>query len=183
MKASRLTLVNLAIALLLLGSPLVVQVTSSQGVYDPWSDLDADGDIDIYDIVHIAGAYGTTGDETKNVNVMNWPITTQTTVFYEATHSSASGYYNASGFGHIHITWWVGDLSGVESVTVEFYGMICTPDGTPIQSVVVASWRATEHDNAGAVTLPVPSELFHFYAGFDGGTTARVDLAFYLTYA
>ena len=58
MKASRLTLVNLAIALLLLGSPLVVQVTSSQGVYDPWSDLDADGDIDIYDIVAAAGNYG-----------------------------------------------------------------------------------------------------------------------------
>ena len=47
---------------LLLASSLLVGVTSSVGVYDPWCDLDDDGDIDIFDIVRIAGIYGTSGD-------------------------------------------------------------------------------------------------------------------------
>ena len=41
-------------------SMLLVGITSS-APYDPWCDLDDDGDIDIFDIVKIAGAYGTTG--------------------------------------------------------------------------------------------------------------------------
>lgn len=172
----------LALACVLLTPMFLVGITAS-APYDPWSDLDADGDIDIFDIVTIAGKYSTTGDATKDVNVMNWPATNQETVFYEVAHSSATGLYNASGFGHIHITWWVGDLSGAESVSFEFYGMICNPSGTPVQTVVAATWLATENDNWGVVTFPVPSELFHFYAGFSVGTTARVDLAFYLTYA
>jgi hypothetical protein len=41
-------------------SMLLVGITSS-APYDPWCDLDDDGDIDIFDIVKMAGAYGTTG--------------------------------------------------------------------------------------------------------------------------
>ena len=37
---------------------MCVGLTSS-APYDPWCDLDTDGDIDIYDIVEIAGRYGT----------------------------------------------------------------------------------------------------------------------------
>jgi hypothetical protein len=44
----------------LLFSMLLVGITSS-APYDPWCDLDDDGDIDIFDIVKMAGAYGTTG--------------------------------------------------------------------------------------------------------------------------
>ncbi len=153
------------------------------GEYDAWNDLNDDGKIDIFDAINFAGTFETTGDPTKDVYVTNWPVTNQTTVFYNANHSSASGYYNASGFGHIHITWAVWDLSDPESVTFEFYGMILTPSGSPGQLVVVETWRATENDNWGGVTFPVPSEQFHFYAGFAVGTTARVQLAFYLTYA
>ena len=47
---------------LLLASSLLVGLTSSVGVYDPWCDFDDDGDIDIFDIVRIADAYGTSGD-------------------------------------------------------------------------------------------------------------------------
>ena len=39
----------------------LVGLTSSQPVYDPWVDTDDDGDIDIFDIVYLAGLYGTTG--------------------------------------------------------------------------------------------------------------------------
>ena len=41
-------------------SLFLVGLTSS-APYDPWIDLDDDGDIDIFDIVQMAGAYGTTG--------------------------------------------------------------------------------------------------------------------------
>jgi len=51
---------------------VVVGGTSSTP-YDAWYDFDDDGDIDIYDIVDIAGRYGTTGDSEKNVTVTNWP--------------------------------------------------------------------------------------------------------------
>lgn len=46
----------------LLASSLLVGLTSSASVYDPWCDLDEDGDIDIFDIVRMAGIYGTTGE-------------------------------------------------------------------------------------------------------------------------
>jgi len=43
------------------------------GVYDPWIDLNEDGNINLFDAVMLAGTTGTSGDPTKNVNVMNWP--------------------------------------------------------------------------------------------------------------
>ncbi|MCK4826095.1 hypothetical protein KA005_60675, partial [bacterium] len=44
-----------------MSSLFLVSVTAQTSPYDPWADLDDDGDIDIYDIVDIAGRYGTTG--------------------------------------------------------------------------------------------------------------------------
>jgi hypothetical protein len=41
--------------------------------YDPWTDIDENGKIDMKDIGNVAAQFGTTGDPTKNVNVMNWP--------------------------------------------------------------------------------------------------------------
>jgi len=55
MKRVTITLVVLLVAMF-----LFVGVTSSTP-YDAWYDFDDDGDIDIYDIVDIAGRYGTTG--------------------------------------------------------------------------------------------------------------------------
>ena len=60
MKKTQLALRVLAIAIL--GSVWLVGLTSSAGVYNPWYDLDDDGDIDICDVVRMAGGYGTTGD-------------------------------------------------------------------------------------------------------------------------
>lgn len=55
MKRLTITLVAVLVTLF-----MFVGVTSSTP-YDPWYDFDDDGDIDIYDIVDIAGRYGTTG--------------------------------------------------------------------------------------------------------------------------
>jgi hypothetical protein len=48
------------------------------GEYDPWIDLNDDGYIDVFDAVTLSGAAGTFGDPTRNVNVTNWPIRTET---------------------------------------------------------------------------------------------------------
>jgi len=43
--------------------------TSKSAEYNPWSDINGDGKIDILDVVKVTGIYGTTGDSTKNVTI------------------------------------------------------------------------------------------------------------------
>jgi hypothetical protein len=45
----------------------VVPTRSSVGTYDPWSDINADGTVNIVDISSVARAFGTSGDATKPV--------------------------------------------------------------------------------------------------------------------
>jgi len=71
MKLKLSTLMNIILSVVLLTSMFYVGITSSQGVYDPWCDQDSDGDIDIYDIVPAASAYGTTGNPTRNVTIVH----------------------------------------------------------------------------------------------------------------
>ena len=52
---------SVCILSIILSSLFLVSVTAQTSPYDPWADLDDDGDIDIFDIVDIAGRYGTTG--------------------------------------------------------------------------------------------------------------------------
>ena len=48
--------------------------SSAERQYDPWSDYNDDGKIDIKDLVNTISLFETYGDPTKNVNVTNWPI-------------------------------------------------------------------------------------------------------------
>ncbi len=43
------------------------------GEYNSWTDLNGDGTVDIYDAITLADAYGTSGDATRNVNVVSVP--------------------------------------------------------------------------------------------------------------
>jgi hypothetical protein len=43
------------------------------GEYNSWTDLNGDGTVDIYDAITLADAYGTSGDSTRNVNVVSMP--------------------------------------------------------------------------------------------------------------
>jgi len=57
---------SLGLLAILFGSMFLIGTTTSVSTkdvhdYDPWYDFDDDGDIDIFDIVKIAGRYGTTG--------------------------------------------------------------------------------------------------------------------------
>ena len=65
-------------------SVVIVPMSTQQGgsTYDAWLDYNEDGVIDVNDLHPLGGAYGTTGDPTKNVNVTNWPgLSTQTELF------------------------------------------------------------------------------------------------------
>lgn len=57
---SRLILISIVSALLISASTGVS--TRSVGEYDPWADLDNDGDIDIFDVVRMTVNYGTSGE-------------------------------------------------------------------------------------------------------------------------
>ncbi len=59
MKLTSITFIVIS-ACIFIGGTASVSTTGPNG-YDPWMDLDDDGDIDIFDIVKIAGAYGTSG--------------------------------------------------------------------------------------------------------------------------
>jgi len=56
---------TLLLSLIFLASMFLIRVTASldspPGQYSPWCDFDDDGDIDIYDIVEIAGRYEASG--------------------------------------------------------------------------------------------------------------------------
>jgi len=107
MKLKLSTLVNIILSVVLLTSIFYVGITSSQGVYDPWCDQDSDGDIDIYDIVPAASAYGTTGNSTKDVTVTNWPRTDGDGCLYVNVTNWDSGIKIA---GYEHKIWSVGPI-------------------------------------------------------------------------
>lgn len=151
--------------------------------WDPWADIKEDGTVDIYDAITLANAYGSSGDTPRNVNVVNWPVTNQQTVFYIRNASENSVWFNASGFGHLHFTWNVNNLAGIENVTFYIWARIDSPDGTSYQPFIIESLIVTFTNSYGAMSFPVPSEQFQFRMVFGVGTTASASLAFYLTYA
>ena len=76
----------------LLASSLLVGLTSSTSVYDPWCDLDEDGDIDIFDIVRMAGIYGTAGDPFEGKAALEYDsdwinITNKAGQYFNVTHN------------------------------------------------------------------------------------------------
>jgi hypothetical protein len=162
---------------------IVLPTKSSQGSneYDSWADINDDGKINMYDIGYTAQRYGAAGDPTKNVNVVNWPVANQQTVFSFQNESAMSKWYNASGFGHMHLVWYAWNLVDPESITLRIWARIETDGGyTPF---VASSLVVTNANSEGVLSFPVPSELFRFDLFFAFGTEASARLAFYLTYA
>jgi hypothetical protein len=80
--------------------------------YSPWSDtFDENGKIDMKDIGNIAAQFGTTGDPTKNVNVMNWPpefdnVPTYVNISWNPTgfvHSIEGCFFSTNGYAKMSI--------------------------------------------------------------------------------
>ena len=83
MEIKPFALVNLILSSVLISALVfVVMPTSSGGEYDPWIDYDESGEVDIFDAISLAGAFGTSGNPTKHCNITNWPEGTYINVFY-----------------------------------------------------------------------------------------------------
>lgn len=162
---------------------MIIPIRSAINPYNPWLDYDENGAVGLTDLVNLANSYGTTGDPTKNVNVMNWPVATQKTVFYQQTISTSSALYNASGFGHIHMLWDVSGLVDPENVTIRVYSNIYDPEGPSYYTTYLSPMVVTSANIEGSTSFPVPGEMFGFQMSPAIGTTASVNLAYYLTYA
>jgi hypothetical protein len=118
------------------------------------------------DIANVAAQFMTSGDPTKNVTVMNWPVVNQQTVFWAQQYSAESPSYNASGFSQIHITWRVSGLVDPENATLGIWGHLIRPDGGTDLYITVRTIVATHINDMGALTISVPSELFSFSVNF-----------------
>ena len=167
--------------------PALLVGVSSSATYDAWSDLDADGDVDLFDAVTFAGSYGTTGDATKNVNVVNWPTSTDVGVWWmqnlpPSTTLSSSGY-RAEGFGQLHVLVRASGLGAGESVTIVIYGELVSTSGGASWLTEAYTTTLTSSFSWRDITIPVPSAWFRFYASTDAATNCNVYLSFYLTWS
>ena len=126
MKMTPSILLNIVLVTVLATSMFFISTTASTAEYNPWSDIDGDGEITIYDVVKVTGIYGSSGDPTRNVTVTNWMPPQPKMLFY--------GEYNVSwyegvgevtrlnGGGHL----FVGDYTRMsvllkfDNITVEY---------------------------------------------------------------
>lgn len=72
----RRDLIIVALATFCLTSTLfmVVQSRSDSPNWDPWADIKEDGNVDIYDAITLANAFGSEGNASKKVNVTSTPV-------------------------------------------------------------------------------------------------------------
>lgn len=166
---------------------LAAPTNSLVGYYDPWLDINDDGDIDMIDVAASARAFGSFGDPTKNVTVTNWPVSSQVCVWWNEYvpiwGSRMSDRYYSHGFTRMHILAKVSGLSGDESMELLVYGEIRNPTGATIHRIVAYSLTFTDASWTRDVTIFVPSETFKFGFFADPATDGDVFLNFYLTWA
>ncbi|UCH70457.1 MAG: hypothetical protein JSV29_00255 [Candidatus Bathyarchaeota archaeon] len=92
--------------------------------------------------------------------------------------------YNASGFGHLHMLIRASGLSVGEEVVVTLYSRLWNHARTGYTAFVgysVTLSGGTTIDDI--VTVPVPSEDFHFAAVPQAGTSCNFYMSIYLTWS
>jgi hypothetical protein len=160
-------------------------VSSSLG-YDPWADINEDGRIDMRDIAYEASLFGSSGDPTKNVTVMNWPTHKNTAVWYAESLTSGevelSPFYNASGFSRLHILMGANGLSFDESIVIEVRGLLFNAAHSAWWPIVAYTRTLSNAGMEYDVVMSVPSEEFQFVVRAATGTTCSISLSFYLTW-
>ncbi|MCK4434648.1 hypothetical protein KAU92_04085 [Candidatus Bathyarchaeota archaeon] len=124
MKMTPSILLNIVLVTVLATSMFFISTTASME-YNPWSDIDGDGEITIYDVVKLTGIYGSSGDPTRNVTVTNWPQRYATQEFeFNISWNDGMGEfyyseeYDAEGYSRMFATMWLvnhseADCSGV----------------------------------------------------------------------
>ena len=163
--------------------PTVVSV----GEYDPWSDINSDGKMRVDDILDVALRFGTNGDPTRNVTVVNWPTSSDVSVWYgqwlSQSDSIFTSRYFAEGFGQLHVLIAGSSLTVGEKITVVIYGMLWNPARTSYYSVRAGTVEVTSASPTNTISIPIPSEEFYFYANTDSISNGYISLSFYLTWS
>jgi hypothetical protein len=197
MKISFSPLLNIALTTVLVTSLLFMatgtttnrvdnKLASGAG-YDPWLDVDDNGIINMLDLYYTAISYGATGDPTKNVNVTNWQISKDVSVFWQedvSAGSYTSPAYSAGGFGHLHILAYGSGLNGDESIQIWVRSRLY--DATRTSYYMMTVYTITLTPGLGAiadVSMSVPSDTFYFVVPYNATVVATVSLSFYLTWA
>jgi hypothetical protein len=172
MKATFSAYVNLVIAAALLITPFFVGFTSS-APYDPWADLDSDGDIDIFDVVKMVDSYGTTGDPAKNVTIagrISKMALTVTNQIVDAGGSYQTPWIIVDGYSKVTICLYTG-------ATNNYYRLSTTgfTGGVP--------FKVDEQSDFGMYlvkTYDVPNQKMIVYFGNDEATARTLWIQVYL---
>jgi hypothetical protein len=82
---------------------MVVPTKSQSGSYDPWTDVNGDGSIDMADISLGIEGFMSNGDATKPVNVTNWPTSQPVNITGHATKLVIAASFGALSAGQ---EWW-----------------------------------------------------------------------------
>ena len=150
MKMTPSILLNIVLVTVLATSLFFISTTASTAEYNPWSDIDGDGDIDIYDVVKVTGIYGSSGDPTRNVNVTNWPEQYTTREFefnisWNPTSSElyTSDVYKTEGYSRMFIGMKPQNHSGDDyEVTISLFSILWGSAGAdfPIDYDLTYGW-------------------------------------------
>jgi len=82
----------------------VVPTRSSGATYDPWSDINADGTVDILDIFSVARAFGASGDATKPVVIASYGSVENLTSFTLLNQTLVNITVSTSGYRMITLS-------------------------------------------------------------------------------
>jgi len=188
MKITPSRLMNIVLAIALLVSMLLLNVSMSTGEYDPWADINGDGIIDISDATPIGMGWLATGDPTRNVNVTNWPYSEPVCVWWETYLAYpdilTSSLFWEYRFGHLHILGITETLSPGASIAVEVWGLTWNTENTLAKSFPCYTRVLYGSHNFFNLTIPVPSASFLFKAYvMTPDSNCVISLSYYLTWA
>jgi hypothetical protein len=171
---------------------MIVPTHSQSSNYDPWTDINNDGTIDMADISMTIDGFMTNGDSTKDVNVTNWPTSQAVTLWYRKNFTlsqtqSIAPMSSANGFGHLHIILYAYNMSSGQSVTLSLVGTIMDPAGMGYAATYIPGGNLTVSNpgsTQNATTVPVPSESFYFILSTNmTGQGAQMYAGYYLTWS
>jgi hypothetical protein len=182
-----LALAAIVMVCLMLSLFQMLPASSQEEAYDPWADYDSNGTLDIFDIVPVALSLGAGGDPTRNVTVVNWPTSQDVSVWYNeplvAGGLVGPQFYEAGGFGTLHILAYGSGLSAAETATVNVIGCLYDEMKTAYYPITVYTFTLTSTIKGVDVSIPVPSQNFYFTVPYDAAVTCSISISFYLTWS
>jgi hypothetical protein len=142
--------------------------TSTPNSYDPWADFYGKGKIDMLDIGYVASLFGTKGDPTRNVTVTNWPTGQYVNAWWNQWTGGGgmiyTSWYNASGYGHLHVLAVATSLVEPQQCSVTFWSELYNQTRTGGYGIGFDTFVLTQTSPSIAVSIDVPSEVFYFSA-------------------